>query len=152
MSLVCVVFSGCDFDLLSRRRSHPYGDARCLCLAALQERLPGGYDGDGNSPLGSPTAAGTDRYAGAEGAAFGDVEEDEGASGNPGVADLQQSSKGDGQVWPCAHCGSATSLRIRICRCCGGAAGSSVKGRARWGREFPQSAVSSCCRNTWTCS
>lgn len=71
-------------------------DAVAACVA--QEKLPGGYDGDANSPLGSPTAAGTDRYAGAEGAAFGDVEEDEGASGNPGVADLQQGSKGDGQV------------------------------------------------------
>jgi len=73
---------------------------------APQERLPGGYSSGGggsptgnsspkSSPSGSPTAEG--RYAGAEGVSFGDVEEDEGASGNPGLADLQ-AGEGDGQV------------------------------------------------------
>lgn len=69
---------------------------------APQEKLPGGYGSGGggsptgnSSPSGSPTAEG--RYAGAEGVSFGDVEEDEGASGNPGLADLQ-AGEGDGQV------------------------------------------------------
>ena len=103
---------------MHQRWLHQHGDAQCLCLAAVQERLPGGYDGDANSPLGSPTAAGTDRYAGAEGAAFGDVEEDEGASGNPGVADLQQGGKGDGQVLLCTYCRLAGTAGVRIVLIC----------------------------------
>ncbi len=72
----------------------------CLSLStqfrvscASQEKLPGAYSGAPGSP-----SAGANRYAGAEGVNFGDVEEDEGASGNPGLADLQQGSEGERQV------------------------------------------------------
>lgn len=48
----------------------------------LANSIQGGRDGDGGG--GAST-----RYAGAGGDPFGDVEEDEGASGNPGLSDLR---------------------------------------------------------------